>query len=145
MKVNVDISSEHKETYAIIYTNKMTEEIHRVMDIFSTRVTPITALRNEEDIIVLQPTDIFMIRVENGDTIIYGENDNYRSRRRLYELKEQLGNSFMQISKSALINLSYMDSVESSFSGTLLLKLKNGCKENVSRTYLPEFKKYLGL
>ena len=138
MKVNVDISSEHKETYAIIYTNKMTEEIQRVMDIFSTRVTPITALRNEEDIIVLQPTDIFMIRVENGDTIIYGENDNYRSRRRLYELKEQLGNSFMQIS-------SYMDSVESSFSGTLLLKLKNGCKENVSRTYLPEFKKYLGL
>ena len=145
MKVNVDISSEHKETYAIIYTNKMTEEIQRVMDIFSTRVTPITALRNEEDIIVLQPTDIFMIRVENGDTIIYGENDNYRSRRRLYELKEQLGNSFMQISKSALINLSYMDSVESSFSGTLLLKLKNVCKENVSRTYLPEFKKYLGL
>ena len=128
MKVNVDISSEHKETYAIIYTNKMTEEIQRVMDIFSTRVTPITALRNEEDIIVLQPTDIFMIRVENGDTIIYGENDNYRSRRRLYELKEQLGNSFMQISKSALINLSYMDSVESSFSGTLLLKLKMGCK-----------------
>lgn len=111
MKVNVDISSEHKETYAIIYTNKMTEEIQRVMDIFSTRVTPITALRNEEDIIVLQPTDIFMIRVENGDTIIYGENDNYRSRRRLYELKEQLGNSFMQISKSALINLSYMDKI----------------------------------
>ena len=69
------------------------------MDIFSTRVTPITALRNEEDIIVLQPTDIFMIRVENGDTIIYGENDNYRSRRRLYELKEQLGNSFMQTIK----------------------------------------------
>ena len=129
MKVNVDISSEHKETYAIIYTNKMTEEIQRVMDIFSTRVTPITALRNEEDIIVLQPTDIFMIRVENGDTIIYGENDNYRSRRRLYELKEQLGNSFMQISKSALINLSYMDSVESSFSGTLLLKLKMGVKK----------------
>lgn len=127
MKVNVDISSEHKETYAIIYTNKMTEEIQRVMDIFSTRVTPITALRNEEDIIVLQPTDIFMIRVENGDTIIYGENDNYRSRRRLYELKEQLGNSFMQISKSALINLSYMDSVESSFSGTLLLLQRSFC------------------
>ena len=141
----ITTSGEHKINIAATKPAAAWIEEGGVMDIFSTRVTPITALRNEEDIIVLQPTDIFMIRVENGDTIIYGENDNYRSRRRLYELKEQLGNSFMQISKSALINLSYMDSVESSFSGTLLLKLKNGCKENVSRTYLPEFKKYLGL
>jgi DNA-binding LytR/AlgR family response regulator len=38
-----------------------------------------------------------------------------------------------------------MDSIESGFSGTLLLKLKNGCKDYVSRRYLSEFKKYLGL
>ena len=51
----------------------------------------------------------------------------------------------MQISKSTLVNLAYMDSVEAGFNGTLLLKLKNGCKDYVSRTYLPKFKKYLGL
>jgi DNA-binding LytR/AlgR family response regulator len=51
----------------------------------------------------------------------------------------------MQISKSTLINLSCMDCIEPGFSGTLLLKLKNGSKDYVSRTYLPEFKKYLGL
>ena len=51
----------------------------------------------------------------------------------------------MQISKTTLVNLSYMDSIEPGFSGTLLLKLKNGSKDYVSRKYLPEFKKYLGL
>ena len=67
------------------------------------------------------------------------------SKKRLYELSSQLGKQFMQISKTTLINLSYMDSIEPGFSGTLLLKLKNGCKDYVSRKYLPEFKKYLGI
>ena len=145
MKVSVDISAEYKEPYAVIYTDKVTEEIRRMVEMFSASETPITALQNEENMIVLKPEDIFMVRVENGDTIIYGENEKYRSRKRLYEVGRQLGNQFMQISKTTLINLSYMDSIEPGFSGTLLLKLKNGCKDYVSRKYLPEFKKYLGL
>ena len=145
MKVSVDISPEYKEPYAVIHTARVTDEIQRIIDVLGTGDTPITALQNEEDIIVLQPKDIFMVRVEDGDTIIYGAKQKYRSRKRLYELADQLGKQFMQISKTTLINLSYMDSIEPGFSGTLLLKLKNGNKDYVSRKYLPEFKKYLGL
>ena len=102
-------------------------------------------LQNENDIVILQPKEIYMVRVENKDTIIYGKEHRYRSRKRLYEMQQQLGAGFMQISKSTLVNLSYMSNVEAGFSGTLLLKLKNGCNDYVSRKYLPEFKKYLGL
>ena len=56
-----------------------------------------------------------------------------------------LGRGFMQISKQTIINLSYIKSVEAGFSGTLLLKLKNGLSDYVSRKYLPELKKYLGI
>ena len=145
MKVSIDISAEYKEPFAVIHTDKVTPEIQRVIDVLGTSETPVTAFQNEEDIVVLQPKDIFMIRVEDGDTIIYGARSQYRSRKRLYELAEQLGKLFMQISKTTLVNLSYMDSIEPGFSGTLLLKLKNGSKDYVSRKYLPEFKKYLGL
>ena len=145
MKVNIDISSEYKEPFAVIHTDKVTDEIQRMIDVFSNSETPVTALQNEEDIVVLQPKDIYMVRVEDGDTIIYGARQKYRSRKRLYELGQHLGKQFMQISKTTLINLSYMDSIEPGFSGTLLLKLKNGDKDYVSRKYLPEFKKYLGL
>ena len=145
MKVRVDISPDYKEPYAVVYTDKLTDEIQRMIEIFGMSETPITALQNEEDIIVLQPAEIYMVRVEGGDTVIYGEKQRYRSRRRLYELYGQLGKRFMQISKTTLINLSYMDSIEPGFSGTMLLKLKNGCKDYVSRKYLPDFKKYLGL
>ena len=84
MKVSVDISAEYKEPYAVIYTDKMTEDVQRMIDIFSTNETPITALQNEEDIVVLQPKDIYMVRVEDGETIIYGARSQFRSRKRLY-------------------------------------------------------------
>ncbi len=145
MKVTLDISTDYKEPYVVIHTDKVTEEIQRMIDIFSTNEAPITALQNEEDIIVLKPKEIYMVRVEDGDTVIYGEKKQYRSRKRLYELGDQLGSQFMQISKSTLVNLSYMDSIEPGFSGTLLLKLRNGSSDYVSRKYLPAFKKYLGL
>mgnify|MGYP002898958169 CR=1 FL=1 len=122
-----------------------TVEIQRTLDIFGSNESPITAFKNENDIVILQPKEIYMVRVENKDTIIYGKEHRYRSRKRLYEMQQQLGAGFMQISKSTLVNLSYMSNVEAGFSGTLLLKLKNGCKDYVSRKYLPEFKKYLGL
>ena len=145
MKVKVDISPEYKEAYAVICTDKMTDEIQRMADLFSSTEQPITALANEEDIVVLKSDEIYMVRVEDKDTIIYTDRNRYRSRKRLYEVGQQLGTKFMQISKTTLINLSYMDSIEPGFSGTLLLKLRNGCKDYVSRKYLPEFKKYLGI
>lgn len=145
MKVNIDISAEYKEPYAVIHTDKVTDEIRRIVDLFSSNETPVTALQNEDEIVVLKPQEIYMVRIEGGDTVIYGEKQKYRSRKRLYELADVLGKQFMQISKTTLINLSYIDSIEPGFSGTMLMKMKNGNKDYVSRKYLPEFKKYLGL
>lgn len=145
MKINVDISSEYKEPYAVIYTNEVTEDIQRIIDTLGSKEIPVIALQSNGDMVILQQSEIYMVRVENGETMIYTEKKIYRSRKRLYEVGQQLGTQFMQISKSTLVNLYYMDSIEPGFSGTLLLKLKNGCKDYVSRTYLPEFKKYLGL
>jgi len=145
MKVSIELSPEYSEPYAIIYADKITDSIQRTLDIFGSNESPITAFKNENDIVILQPKEIYMVRVENKDTIIYGKEHRYSSRKRLYEMQQQLGAGFIQISKSTLVNLSYMSNVEAGFSGTLLLKLKNGCKDYVSRKYLPEFKKYLGL
>ena len=145
VKVKVDISKEYKEPCAVVYASEITDEIQRIIDYLGSNNTPITALRNEEDIVILKPEEIYMVTIQDGNTIIYDKNQSYRSRKRLYELSEQLGKGFMQISKSTLVNLSYIDSIEPDFSGSLLLKLKNGNKDYVSRTYLKEFKKYLGL
>ena len=80
MKVNIDISAEYKEPFAVIHTDKVTAEIQRAVDMLGTNETPVTAFRNEEDIVVLKPDEIYMVRVEDGDTIIYGAKSQYRSR-----------------------------------------------------------------
>lgn len=112
MKVSIELSPEYSEPYAIIYADKITDSIQRTLDIFGSNESPITAFKNENDIVILQPKEIYMVRVENKDTIIYGKEHRYRSRKRLYEMQQQLGAGFMQISKSTLVNLSYMSNVE---------------------------------
>lgn len=144
MEVTIDISSDYKIPYALIHTAEVTEEVMDAVEFLSTNSKNITA-QSGNKLAVLKPNDIYMIRIECGETVIYGKEQNYFSRKRLYELAEILGSRFMQISKCTLVNLSYLDSVEAGFNGTLLLKLKNGSEDYVSRKFLPKFKKYLGL
>lgn len=65
-----------------------------MLDAFGRNETPITALQNEDNLVILQPDEIYMVRVEGGDTIIFGESRKYRSRKRLYELEQQLGQHY---------------------------------------------------
>ena len=69
MKVSIDISTEYKDPFAVIHTDKVTDEVQRAVDLLGANETPVTAFRNEEDIVVLKPEEIYMVRVENGDTI----------------------------------------------------------------------------
>ncbi|MBO4241709.1 MAG: LytTR family transcriptional regulator [Clostridiales bacterium] len=145
MRVNIDISPENKETHAVIYTDKMTEEVRRASKLLEGDEAHLLTAQYKDDIVILRPGEIYMVRVEDKDTVIYGREDKYFSRKRLYEISDLLGAGFMQISKSTLVNLSYLDRIEPGFGGTVLLKLRNGSKDYVSRKYLPEFKRYLGL
>ena len=69
--------------------DKVTDEIQHMIDLLGSGASPITALKNEEDLVVLSPDEIYMVRVENGETVIYTDKKMYRSRKRLYEINQQ--------------------------------------------------------
>lgn len=142
MKVEIQISSDIEEPYAVIYSNKMTEEIQQLYDIFHSSANVITVI-DDEQMIVLQPMEIYLVRMENEQLIVYCQQKKYISNKRLYEMEKLLGSRFMRISKSTIINLQKIKSIEPSFNGTMLIVLKNGLKDYISRKYLPQFKKYL--
>lgn len=79
------------------------------------------------------------------DVLMYAKTKRYISGKRLYEFEALLGSGFMRISKSTIVNLHQLDCLELTLGGLMLLILKNGCKDYISRKYLPAFKKYLGL
>ena len=94
---------------------------------------------------ILKPEEIALLRVENEKLYVVAGKETYRVGKRMYELLEILGKNFMQVSKSAAINLKFLESVEPSFNGVMLMHLKNGEKEYISRKYVPEQRKYLGI
>lgn len=144
LKVELKISKEVKEPYAVIYSDSLTDEITSAVMYLENTGKIITSEDNGR-IAVLQPSEIYMVRVENERTAIYGEDKKFLSPKRLYQLEQQLGNGFMKISKSTVINLSHIKCVEPSFKGMMSLVMKNGLKDWISRKYLPDFKKYLGI
>ena len=144
MKVEIRLSEEIKEPYAVIHAGTVTEEVRRAMEIFEARGNVITG-KEEGKIIILHPEEIYMVRVEKGEVVIYCEQRKLTSGKKLYELEGMLGEDFMRISKSTIVNLKKIDSVEPSFNAMMYLVMKNGCKDYITRTYLPQFKRYLGL
>ena len=144
MQVKIEVSPDHTPPRAVIYTDRITPEIQRALDILQAKDAPVLAERNGRTFLLAGP-EICMVRVVDGETRLYTEKEEFSTRKRLYELLDQLGGGFMQISKSCIVNLSCVESVEAGFGGGLLLKMKNGLSDYVSRKYLPDLKNYLGL
>lgn len=149
MKVDINISRDVKEPFVVIHTKEMTPEISELANNISQMSDNTSAGRIigtlEDKMIVLEAETISVIRVDNEKVYVVSDGETYRVNRRMYELLEILGKDFMQISKSASINLKYLKSVEPYFNGVMVLHLKDGGKEYISRKYVPELKKYLGI
>ena len=144
MKVEIKIQEDVIDPYAVLYTSAITQEIQDIAAALEGK-SGFIAARDNGRIVFLQPQEVFLVRMENEKVILYGETKQYMSDKRLYEVENQLGMDFMRISKSVLVNLKQMGSVEVSLSGLMLLTLKNGSQDYISRKYLPKFKEYLGL
>lgn len=145
MEIKIELSPEHIEPYAVIYTNELTEEIQAFVHTLQHHRSIITAKNDNNQTFLLQPQDIYMIQTYESKVIIYTKDKSYTTTKRLYELKEYLGTKFLQINKATLINVDYMASFEAGFNGNLLLKMKNGCKDYVSRKFIKDLKDYLHL
>lgn len=144
MHVEIKVLEEVTNPYAVIYTDQINEEVLQIADLIGNVNGVITAVE-EEKTIVLRTKDIYMIRVESSKAIIYCKEQKYASKKRLIELEKILKGSFMKISKTTLVNLNYISSAEAAFGGMMCLVMKNGCKDYVSRKYLPDLKRYLGI
>ena len=126
MRVDMNISESIKEPYAVINTDELTPEIAAL----AREIAAFGNGRNviignlDERMVIIEPEKIVLIRVESEKVYVVTEDETYRVGKRMYELLEVLGKEFMQVSKSAAINLSYLESVEPSFNGIMLLHMK---------------------
>ena len=146
MKVDLFFSRDISEPHAEIHTNELTDNIHQAIALLEDdSKMDMLAVKKGKDISFLDFDEIFMIRVEDKQVIVYTQEDKYSIKKALYQVEESLNPSFVRISKTTIVNIKKIDRVAPSLRGMMFIKLKNGLKDNISRKYLPEFKKALDL
>ena len=145
MKVKIQVDPAILEEYAEFHVREITDDVSRFAEIIEKSNSVLTGTDEFERTVIINPDDIVAVHAEKKWCRILTETADYSCRKRLYELEQDLGPEFMRISKSILVCIRKIDSVEAVFNGMLLLHMKNGSKEYVSRTYLPNLKSYLGI
>lgn len=87
--------------------------------------------------------DMYYIEVIDDRLFIYGKEDVYESKLRLYEIEKICPKSYFRASKSMLINTDKLKHMKPSFSGKFEVSLLNGEKLLVSRKYVSELKRIM--
>ena len=146
MKVNLFVSRDIEEPHADIHTDELTDNISKAISILeSDESNDMIAVKKGSDIALLQLDEIYMFRVEDKQVKVYTESSDYMIKKALYQVEEVLDSDFIRISKTTIINLKKIERVAPSLKGMMFIELKNGLKDNISRKYLPDFKKALDL
>ena len=150
MKIKVEIIEDIDEPCFVIKTPSLNDQVKKIVEYVKTVDSKTSDFvigydSQKEKTIILKPEDITKVSVDDRKTYIYVKNERYLSKKRLYELEDILGDAFFRISKNTLVNIDSMDNIEASFGGVFLLTLKNGFKEYVSKKYISELKRFLGI
>ena len=88
MQVKIEVSPEHTPPRAVIYTDRITPEIQRALDILQAKDTPVLAERDGRTFLLAEQ-EVYMIRVVGGETKLYTKKEEFRTRKRLYEVLDQ--------------------------------------------------------
>ncbi len=127
---------------------KETQQVKRLIDYiknFDKKVDSILPVKAEDRILTVKIDEIIKIEVEKTKLTFYTTNTVIKTTGRLYQVLEKLNNDFVQVSKHGIINLNYLESLEAGFTGNMVARLDFKQKTDVSRRYLPELEKKLGL
>lgn len=144
MKVTFE-SADVKETEVLIKGDITSAEVEALLEFvkgYNTKETKKLLLHREDEQYPISPSEVIYIEASNNRVEVVAVSGVYDSRKKLYELKEQLsGEPFAQINKGTLVNIDFVKSVQAEFSGNYSLRLKQG-KEilTISRKYFKEFK-----
>jgi len=102
--------------------------------------------KHDDKLFVIEPEQIDIIRTDGNNIKLYNRKaQEYIATKTLSKIGEQLGFNFVRISKSTIVNINRIDHLSPSFDRTMHIVMKNGISDYISRKYLADFKKRMGL
>ncbi len=144
MQVTVEKVESKEEEQAIIRAVEETGDIRAARELLEggSRSIPVT---KDGQVYVCKLSSIYYIESVDKKTFVYTKEGCFESKKRLYELEEELGGLFMRCSKAMILNLKKVKNVHSEMSGRLNAILLNDETVVISRGYVKDIKRRLGI
>ena len=143
MKCEIIIDPQGEEKI-IIHAKEKTKLIEEIENMAKKDSQDFFGYKNSE-IIKLDPKDIFLLTVIDNKIYALCQNEKYLMKERLYSLEERLPGYFVRINQSCIGNIKKMERFDTSISGTLKIRFKNGYSDYVSRRQLKIIKERIGI
>ncbi|MBQ6490939.1 MAG: LytTR family transcriptional regulator DNA-binding domain-containing protein [Atopobiaceae bacterium] len=143
MDVEIEHIGEDERELVLIRCRAVTEEVQEITDHVKSRQGRLVGVQDGMRYGVPLP-DVHYIESVDGRTFLYTKDRVFETPYRIYELESQLASRhFLRISKSMLLNLMKVESIQSAFNGRFLAVLHSGEEVIVSRSYVKAFKRAL--
>ncbi len=145
MKILIETPGEGQEDEVIFRCSHIDEEMMAFIQMLKNGKRKVS-VRSETGIVMLSLGEIFYFESVDSRTFAYTENNVFEIKRKLYELEQEYGDTdFIRISKSVIVNVSKIVHLKPLLYGRFEGKLKNEEKVIVSRQYIGNLRKKLGL
>lgn len=142
MKVRIEIDSNIKEDEVIIRCKELTNSIQKIEELISKEKQIIDIILYKDNIEYYIPLNsiLFFETAENG--IDAHTNDElYKIKHKLYELEEILPKNFIRVSKSTILNVNQIYSIEKNLAASSTVQFNKSHKQVfVSRSYYKKLK-----
>lgn len=145
MKITIETPKEGEEDEVIVRCASLDERLMRFIHSLKAEQGKLTGYI-EDKIVKLEPKDIFYFESVDNRVFAYTGKGVYEVHKKLYEIEEEyFYTDFLRISKSAIVNVAKIAYLRPIFNGRFEAKLKNDEKIIISRQYVVDLKKKLGI
>lgn len=145
MKILIEEIPRSEEETIVIRCHEMNEEVMAMLYKLKSTGAQIIGIQGDE-IHRLSMDEIYYFDTVDQKSFLYCEEEVYETKLKLYEFEAlTAGKQFFRASKSTVINAMKISHIKPSFSGRFEAHMDNGEKLLVSRGYVPQLKKILGL
>ena len=145
MRIIIETPPDGAEDEIVIRCKALDEDLMKLIYSIKQGRTRLTGYDGKE-MVQLSPQDIYYFESVDSKLFAYCEKAVYEVRHKLYEIEEMYANTdFQRISKSVIVNIAHIESVSPMLGARLEARLENGERIVISRQYMPELKRKLGI
>lgn len=144
MKITIEMPQPGEEDEIIVRCANLDERLLKMIQ--ALRAEDKLTGYVEDKIVKLSLKEIYYLEAVDNKVFAYTVKETYEIHKKLYEIEQEFEHTdFLRISKSVIVNVSKIAYVKPIFNGRFEAKLKNDEKIIVSRQYVSELKKKLGI